>query len=91
VFVGTIGVGWGSVPDIVDCGTLWAGSAQPPASASRQCALHIRRPQPSRIGVDLQPTVRQAGLGGATNVPPTPAVEINGRGAGLPGSATVGS
>jgi hypothetical protein len=37
----------------VDCDTLCAGSAQPPAS--RQWALHIRWPQSLRIRVELHP------------------------------------
>ena len=37
----------------IDCDTVCAGSAQPPAS--RQWALHICRPQSLRIRVELHP------------------------------------
>lgn len=66
VTTGNIGVGEGgdTAIGIVVRPTLCTWSAQPPAS--RQCALHIRRPQSLRTLVELQPIVRQVGLCGAT-------------------------
>jgi len=72
-YVGAGNIGIGVVEGVaaamnevaVACPILCAGSAQSPARVSRQCALHIRRPQPLRIRVELHPTIRHVAFRGA--------------------------
>lgn len=65
-----------------------SGSMQP--RASRQCALHIRRPQPLRIRVELHPIVRHVAFRAANCISKTFCVvsapkTANREGAGPPG------